>query len=232
MKDRGAGEFEPIVRLARALYSSWYARAAVAVAMAVPAGLGYWYREEIPSAYTSAQETLLSALGVGVTLVPIWLAVFLLAVAMLAIALRGLRTEAALVAAVTVSAYILRVALKLAIARPRPTDDLVRVVDQADGYSFPSGHVMYYVVFLGMLGVVLWDERRPGPGRWLLVAAVGVLLALIGLSRVYLGAHWPSDVLGGYVFGGAVLGAAVWVRRSFAFSKHDRGRHTGTAPTN
>lgn len=159
-------------------------------------------------------------------------AVLLLAVAMLAIALRGLRTEAALVAAVTVSAYILRVALKLAIARPRPTDDLVRVVDQADGYSFPSGHVMYYVVFLGMLGVVLWDEMRPGPGRWLLVAAVGVLLALIGLSRVYLGAHWPSDVLGGYVFGGAVLGAAVWVRRSFAFSKHDRGRHTGTAPTN
>ena len=81
MKDKGAGKFEPVARVARALYSSWYARAAVAVAMAVPVGLGYWYREEITSAFTSAQETPLSTLGVGVTLVPIWLAVFLLAVA-------------------------------------------------------------------------------------------------------------------------------------------------------
>ena len=81
MKDKGAGKFEPVAKVARALYSSWYARAAVAVAMAVPVGLGYWYREEITSAFTSAQETPLSTLGVGVTLVPIWLAVFLLAAA-------------------------------------------------------------------------------------------------------------------------------------------------------
>jgi undecaprenyl-diphosphatase len=159
-------------------------------------------------------------------------AVLLLVVATLALALRGLRTEAALVAAVTASASVLRVALKLAVARPRPTEDLVRVVDQADGYSFPSGHAMHHVVFLGMLGVVLWDHVKPGPGRRLLVAAVGALLALVGLSRVYLGVHWPSDVLGAYAFGGAVVVAAVWGRRSFASWRSARGRDTGSAPTN
>jgi S-DNA-T family DNA segregation ATPase FtsK/SpoIIIE len=81
MKNQGGGKLNPVAGVARALYSSWYAPAAVAVTLAAAGGLGYWFREEITSAYTGAQEAVVSTLGVGVALVPIWLAVFLLAVA-------------------------------------------------------------------------------------------------------------------------------------------------------
>ena len=140
-------------------------------------------------------------------------AVLLMLLAALALYFRGLRTEAGLFLAAIVTSYALRTAIKMSIARPRPTEDMVRVLDQADGYSFPSGHVMHYVVYLGILAAVLWDEMKPGAGRWLLMAVVAALLAAIGLSRIYLGAHWPSDVLGGYAFGGFVLLGALWALR-------------------
>jgi undecaprenyl-diphosphatase len=72
--------------------------------------------------------------------------------------------------------------------------------------SFPSGHAFDAVVILGLIAYLAWQFRY-GPG----IALGLILLAfLIGLSRIYLGAHYPSDVLGGWVLGGLTLAAIIY----------------------
>ena len=152
-------------------------------------------------------------------------AVAIVSVAAVGLYARALKTEAWLIVAAVAAGYALRTALKLAIARPRPPDELVRVVEQADGYAFPSGHVMHYVVFLGALAFFLWPETPPGARRWLLLTAAILLLLLVGLSRIYLGAHWPSDVVGGYSFGGAVLAGVLLAWRRLKSNKQPAPGH-------
>ena len=91
--------------------------------------------------------------------------------------------------------------VKWAVARPRPTDDLVRILETGSSGSFPSGHTYHVVLFGGLLLVLLvFRIRRP----WLRSALTTLIVALAIftiVSRVYLGAHWPSDVLGSVVLG-------------------------------
>lgn len=128
------------------------------------------------------------------------------------VALGGPRPAGYLLAVATVG-VIARTVLKMAIARPRPTEDLVRVMDIRDGYSFPSGHVMLYVVLLGSLYFLLYSSGLSGRTIRLLQAIITITLALEGLSRVYLGLHWMSDVLAGYIFGAALVAVAAWAWR-------------------
>ena len=91
--------------------------------------------------------------------------------------------------------------LKNVIQSPRPTDEQVRIQDQAAGFGFPSGHTMAVVVFCGVIAYLAWRliERR----RYQYAVHAIVVLAIVGIgfSRIYSGAHWPSDVLGGYLWG-------------------------------
>lgn len=115
--------------------------------------------------------------------------------------------------------------LKLLVQRLRPGDPfLVQGADvdgfrwlgpDAGGYSFPSGHALFAVLLGGVL-VLLAESlvRRWRLRRVLQVAVVLVVLA-VGASRVYLGAHWPSDVLGGYLLGVLALWGLMWLRRRF-----------------
>ena len=70
------------------------------------------------------------------------------------------------------------------------------MIEEADGYSFPSGHVMHYVVFLGTLAFVLSTSVKPGVNRWLIQGAVVAVLMAVGLSRVYLGVHLAQRRVG------------------------------------
>ena len=91
-------------------------------------------------------------------------------------------------------------------ARPRPSGDLIDIVgDSPEGYSFPSGHTLLYVSFFGFLFYWTYTFVRPSRLRAALLWTFGVLIGLIGLSRVYLGHHWPSDVLASYALGFAWL---------------------------
>ena len=99
------------------------------------------------------------------------------------------------------------------VARPRPTDDLVQILRDLDTFSFPSGHVTYYVVFLGVLSFVSAGRMAPGPVRRVFHSTVVVALLAVGLSRIYLGAHWIGDVVAGYAIGAAVVGGTVAVSR-------------------
>ncbi|MGB9885437.1 MAG: phosphatase PAP2 family protein [Moorellales bacterium] len=90
--------------------------------------------------------------------------------------------------------------LKDLFRQPRPSPAEVRVLFAAsgEGYGFPSGHTQNGTVFWGALA------RHRGGGWWVLVA---VVVGMIGLSRLYLGLHWPVDVLGGAGIGVALLWA-------------------------
>jgi membrane-associated phospholipid phosphatase len=101
----------------------------------------------------------------------------------------------------TGSSTLLNAIVKRVIKRPRPTDELVTVVRVINEPSFPSGHVMHYTNFYGMLIYMLATNWRSGKLRNGLIGVCTALILSIGPSRVYLGAHWPSDVLAGYLYG-------------------------------
>lgn len=120
--------------------------------------------------------------------------------------------EAITIIVVTGTAGLLNELIKLLVARPRPSASLVDVITKAAGASFPSGHVMTYVAFFGLLfsfGIILFRGNRWWRIALLIVSALFVVL--VGPSRIYLGDHWASDVLGGYLFGGAWLGICLWI---------------------
>ncbi|MBN8606255.1 MAG: phosphatase PAP2 family protein [Caulobacterales bacterium] len=108
--------------------------------------------------------------------------------------------------------------LKLGFNRPRP--DLVAHVVETTSMSFPSGHAMLSAATYLTLGVLLAraQERRRLSG-YVMGAAI-LLTLLIGMSRVYLGVHWPTDVLGGWCLGAAwamlCWSIAQWLSRGSA----------------
>jgi undecaprenyl-diphosphatase len=100
-----------------------------------------------------------------------------------------------------VGVHLLNYTLKHLAASPRPTPDVVRVTVHASGFGFPSGHTMSSVVYFGIIMYLAWRIVR-SPALRLTIQTLSLLLMLgIGFSRIYTGAHWPSDVLGGYLWG-------------------------------
>ena len=142
-------------------------------------------------------------------------AVSIVFLAGVALFMSGLRKESGMIVGATLVGYGIRTALKSMIARPRPMDDLVQVMEQADGYSFPSGHVMHYTVFLGTLVFILSVGMKSRLIRWVVQMSVIALLVYIGLSRIYLGAHWLGDVVAGYAFGAVVVAGTIWALRKW-----------------
>ena len=94
-----------------------------------------------------------------------------------------------------VCAVALNVLLKQFVQRPRP--DGFRLIAET-GYSFPSGHSMVAMAFYGLLAWMVWHYERDRFVRWLCVIGFGLVIALIGISRIYLGVHSASDVIAGF----------------------------------
>jgi membrane-associated phospholipid phosphatase len=141
-----------------------------------------------------------------------WLSIGLVVLAVLIFWIVDLRLEAITLAAVYAVSGILTALMKIGVGRPRPGAGLVEVFRTLNDQSFPSGHVMSYVAFWGMLfifGIILFDGRRWWRIGLLVISAFFVVL--IGPSRIYLGAHWATDVLGAYLIEVALLGIALLV---------------------
>lgn len=102
---------------------------------------------------------------------------------------------------------LLNAGLKLLFGRARP--DLALAIAGADGYSFPSGHAMGSFVICGALAYLVLRQRSPWAARSAGLALAITVVLLVGLSRVYLGVHWASDIAGGWSAGAVWLAAAV-----------------------
>jgi undecaprenyl-diphosphatase len=113
---------------------------------------------------------------------------------------------------------VMTLALKPVLHRPRPTADQAIILDHQSSSSMPSGHAMM-VMTLGGAVVLLAHHRQRASKK--LVASVAISIVLVGVSRVYLGAHWPSDVLVSYLLGFLWV-AFVWRIVRPILQKHPR----------
>lgn len=104
--------------------------------------------------------------------------------------------------------------MKYIFQRPRP-DIALRLIEES-GYSFPSGHSMNCLVSYGILAYLILKYCENRKLAKFLSAGLGLLIILIGLSRVYVGVHYPTDIIGGWS-----LGIAVLVAMMYAFEKFD-----------
>ncbi|MGH7156633.1 MAG: phosphatase PAP2 family protein [Candidatus Saccharimonadales bacterium] len=104
-------------------------------------------------------------------------------------------------------AFSLNTLLKWLLRRARPDELNVKTLGM-QSYSFPSGHAFGTVIFYGLFAY-LGIKYISNPVDILVATMMGVLIFLIGISRVYLGAHYPSDVVGGWLLGGISLLAVI-----------------------
>jgi membrane-associated phospholipid phosphatase len=111
------------------------------------------------------------------------------------------------IAIVLIGSALLTEAVKDLVMRQRPPDPITGT----DGYSFPSGHTLNSTATYGLLAVIAWRSRLSLGLREVAVAIGVVAPILVGLSRIALGAHWPTDVLAGWLAGIAfvALGAVL-----------------------
>lgn len=122
------------------------------------------------------------------------------------------RSELILFVAVVAGSAVLNEILKNLFHRARPS--LHRLIE-VSGFSFPSGHSMEAFALYGILAFLLWRHIPTRIGRGMLILISAVMILLIGGSRIYLGVHYPSDIIGGYLASGFWLAAAIWVYQQY-----------------
>jgi len=140
-----------------------------------------------------------------------------------ALLLTGLHWEAVslLVAACGVGIGTL---VKLVVYRPRPSPDLIHVFAQLPSSGFPSGHVLEFTAFGGFLAFLTFTLLKPSVVRGVLLAIFGAVIGLMGLSRIYQGQHWFSDVMGAYLFG------SLWLMLTIRMYRWGKARFFVTQP--
>ena len=150
--------------------------------------------------------------------------VWLLPIGFLAVALLRRRWfDALFVLAAAGTGLLLGDSLKLLVARARPSVELVRVYEPSGGYGFPSTTALLSVIMLGTVCYLAGRERARGPLVTVVVCVSLLLVLAVGISRVWVGEHWATDILGGWLIGGAWLLTLVAVYRWWS-SRETRSR--------
>ncbi len=126
------------------------------------------------------------------------------------------KLEPIFVASVPGLAALLNWGLKSLINRPRPGNEIIQVLAQSNGPSFPSGHTVFAVVCYGLLFYLMPTLTKQRVVVGTVRTVLLLLIVFTGVSRIYLGAHWPSDVLGGFLLGGLLLFPSIALYNNYA----------------
>ena len=191
--------------------------AAVAVLLGLAAVVGLWAAftgvgpahldAAVLDESVESRTDLLTAAAVAVTHLGSTAAMAVLAIAAgIRLWRTGRRADAVFVIGAMSGAQLVFRGLKELLDRPRPPEDgrLVHAVSE----SLPSGHATTAIVVIGALVVLAWPARTPAV-RAGMVGAAAVWVGAVGLTRIYLGVHWFSDVIAGWLVGGAWLAVCV-----------------------
>jgi len=119
-------------------------------------------------------------------------------------ALIGYRAEALLLLG-TIAARSINPFLKWVIDSPRPSSGTVHIREEPTGLGFPSSHAMGVVILFGAVAYLAYRLIPHRPARLTVQALCGIAILITGFGRIYNGAHWPTDVLGGYLYGAGLL---------------------------
>lgn len=168
------------------------------LAVGISAGESFAWDRSLMLAVHSISQPWLDKLFWAITQTAGLLVMIPLAITVVVFWRQSEKTTAVLVITSVAAGFVLSSLLKLKYARPRPAVFPPLVVEQS--YSFPSGHTLTAVTFYGLLAILLWQR---GHRFWGIIAGLWVLL--VAFSRVYLGAHYPSDVLASLALGGIML---------------------------
>lgn len=158
-----------------------------------------------------------SMIGTGLPIVFITIGVMIVLYTFL-----GHRRELIFLLFVLIGTALLNKLLKLIFQRARPT--IHRIAD-ANGFSFPSGHSVAAFALYGALAFLVWKHVPTAIGRITIIILSSLFIATIGISRIYLGVHYPSDVLGGYLMSACWLSGSIWFYQRY-LERVKRGRST------
>ena len=111
---------------------------------------------------------------------------------------------------------VLNQLIKRILQRPRPTE--YRIIEET-GYSFPSGHSMVSMAFYGYFIYLIYKYVKNKYVKWISISLLSLLICLIGISRIYLGVHYTSDVLGGFLISISYLIIYISVANKFIIEK-------------
>ena len=129
------------------------------------------------------------------------------------------RMELILFGSVIIGTPIINQILKHFFHRARP--DLHRLIE-VGGYSFPSGHAMNAFAVYGIIAFLLWRHIPSRLGRAILILISSGFIFMIGTSRIYLGVHYPSDIIGGYFASAFWLSVAIWFFQKYKEKRSGR----------
>jgi undecaprenyl-diphosphatase len=106
------------------------------------------------------------------------------------------KKKASLISINLILVFLINTLIKWIVHRPRP-DEIMRLIEES-GYSFPSGHSMISMAFYGYITYLIYKHVKDKKKRTIYCLLLLFLIFMIGLSRIYLGVHYLSDVLGGF----------------------------------
>ena len=161
--------------------------------------------------FESARSPFWNRVMVGITDFGAGLPVFFLTVFVaLGVSMRGHFREALFLIVSALGSELLTVGAKRAFARARPSVELVSRVTESGGFAFPSGHALGAMVLYTSVAMVAVEIGRASWKRAAIALAV-IMIPTMGITRVYLGVHYPSDVVAGWSLGAAWVWALYWV---------------------
>lgn len=114
---------------------------------------------------------------------------------------------------------ILNQIFKFILQRPRPTEN--RIINE-NGYSFPSGHSMISMAFYGFLIYLIYKYVKNKKLKYISITLISILIIFIGISRIYLGVHYTSDVLAGFLFSISYLIIYVLIANNKVLNKNSK----------